>query len=140
MPLADLNPPGHHSSDGRWSTSSSRKDIDIPSTTVWEPDPSSESEHLVLLHPVISKLIFHSASPQRYSGPLPDWGRSYSSLLVLWSPCFPRRPPYCACRNVVHPPRAFVLGLNQQHARKYCPKGFSPGVLHGMFARAFFRG
>ena len=23
---------------------------DIPSTTIWEPDPSSESEHLVLLH------------------------------------------------------------------------------------------
>ena len=66
MPLADLDPSVRRgSSDDHWSTSRSSSNEDILSTTVWEPDPSSESEHLVLLHPVVAALIMRL--PQRFS-------------------------------------------------------------------------
>ena len=59
--MADLYPSGHHShGSDRWSTSSSNEDI--PSTTVREPDPSSESEPLVLLHHIITILIICTAA------------------------------------------------------------------------------
>ena len=96
---AGADPSGHPESVDNRAISPS--DNDIPSTTAWEADVSSESKHLVLLLSWTSTLMVAYSTPPRLWPAVLDQRRPFSPLLVLRTPCVPGRHSCCPCWDAV---------------------------------------
>ena len=128
-------------SGGYRLTSSSDEDAQVQPATHLRWTHSAEAEYLAYSRPSSSHYwsrirIFHRASLQRSPGSPSIKRRSYSSLLVLRSPCIPHRTPHRARRDVVHPPGAPILSLDQQHNRYHRIESIPPGILFRTFVNS----